>query len=296
MSGALITAEQLPSWVPGRVTVRSPDIGWQGVSLRGYAYTGSDVDVPPLRDYLVVAYRQGTTPMRRRVDRDWTRELLGPGDVSLLTRAAQSHWVWTDDIEVVHVYLTEQELASTCRDMYERDVAELELHDEVKADDPAIHRAVMLMAAEAAQGGVGSRLLIDALSCQLSVHILRRHAHVLFREAIDNGGLSFAQLRRVRDYVQEHLADRISLDDMAASVSLSRFHFARRFRTSMDTSPHAFVLDQRVERAKTMLTRTNTPLPEIAVRCGFADQSHLNRVFKKRIGTTPGSFRCQATR
>lgn len=150
--------------------------------------------------------------------------------MSLLTRAADSHWVWPDDIEVVHVYLTEHELASTCREIYGRDVEEVELCDEVKADDPAIHRTAMLIAAEAAQGGAGSKLLIDALSCELSVHILRRHAHVLFREAEVNDGLTFLQQRIVRDYVQQHLGESISLDDLAASVALSRFHFARRFR------------------------------------------------------------------
>jgi AraC family transcriptional regulator len=271
--------------------VRSPDDGWNGVSLRGYAYSGSDVVVPAMRDYLVVAYQQGRTPLSRRVDSGWTRELLGPGDVSVLTRAAESHWVWPADIEVVHVYLTAAELSATCRQMYERDVEDVELRDEVKADDPAIHHTAMLMAAEATHGGAGSQLLIDSLSSQLAVYILRRHAHVLFRAPEDNDGLSFAQERRVRDYVHEHLDQSIGLDDLAASVALSRFHFARRFRKSFGTSPHAFVLDQRVARAKALLTRTNTPLLDVAVRCGFADQSHLNRVFKGRVGTTPGTFR-----
>ena len=169
--------------------------------MRGYRYAGSDVEVPPMRDYLIVAYRRGQTPMRRRVDGEWIHETLGPGDVSLLTRAAESHWVWPADIEVVHVYLTQDELANTCRQMYERDVQDVELHDVVKADDPAIHRTAMLIAHEAAQGAAGSRLMVDSLSCQLSVHILRRHADALFRESPGVNGLSFGQERTVRDYV-----------------------------------------------------------------------------------------------
>jgi AraC family transcriptional regulator len=288
---SLIRPEQLPTWVPGTLTVRSPDTGWDGVSVRGYRYAGSDVLVPPIRDFMIVAYRRGTTLMRRRVDRQWLSEQLAPGDVSLLTRAADSHWVWDNDIEVVHVYLTQHELAATCKQMYERDVQDVELHDEIRADDPAIHRTAMLIAQEAAHGGAGSGLLVESLSCQLAVHILRRHAHVLFRESHTHDGLTFRQERTVRDYVQEHLGENLTLDELAASVTLSRYHFARRFRASTGTTPHEYVLQQRVARAQTLLIRTNYPLLDIAVICGFADQSHFNRVFKKHTGVPPGHYR-----
>jgi AraC family transcriptional regulator len=289
---SLIKPEELPTWVPGTLTVRSPQSGWaDGVSVRGYRYASSDVLVPPIRDFMIVAYCRGTTSMRRRVDGQWLSEQLAPGDVSLLTRAAESHWTWDKDIEVVHVYLTQDELAATCKQMYERDVQDVELHDEIRANDPAIHRTAILIAQEAAHGGVGSGLLVESLSCQLAVHILRRHAHVLFRESHSHDGLTFRQERTVRDYIHEHLADNLTLDELAASVALSRYHFARRFRVSTGTTPHEYVLQQRVARAQTLLTRTNYPLLDIALTCGFADQSHLNRVFKKHTGMPPGHYR-----
>lgn len=291
MVDELIVPDQLPHWVPGRLTVRSPEEGWDGLSVRGYRYSGSDVEVPRMRDYVVVAYRRGVTPMRRRIDGEWIEERLRPGDVSLLTRAAESHWVWPEEIDVVHVYITQEELAATCRQMYERDVQDVELHDTVKADDPAIHRTAMQIAHEAALGAAGSRLMVDSLSRQLAVHILRRHAHVQFRERGSGDRLTFLQERVVRDYVHEHLGENVSLDDLAGSVGLSRFHFSRRFRRTVGTTPHDFVLQQRVDRARTLLQRTDTPLLDIACRCGFADQSHLTREFKKRVGETPGRYR-----
>jgi AraC family transcriptional regulator len=294
MSDKLIVPDELPTWVPGQLTVRSPAEGWNGISVRGYRYADSDVEVPPLQDYVIVAYRRGSTPMRRRIDGEWVHENLEPGDVSLLTRAVDSHWVWSRDIEVVHVYLTQEELARTCREMYERDVQDIELHDVVKADDPMIHRTAMQIADEAAHGGAGSPLLVDSLTCQLAVHILRRHAHVLFRETSAEDGLTFRQLRTVRDHVQEHLRDKLSLAELAAAVSLSRYHFARRFRKSTGTTPHEFVMRQRIERAKTMLRRTSTPLLDVAYSCGFADQSHMTRAFSQRVGVTPGRLRARS--
>jgi AraC family transcriptional regulator len=291
MASNLIRPDQLPVWVPGRLTVQSPDQGWDGVSVRGYLYPGHDVEVPPMRDYMIVAYRRGATVMRRRLDGQWKEESLGPGDVSLLTRATESHWVWAKNIEVVHVYLTQEELAATCRQMYEREVAEVELHDVVKANDPAIYRTAMITAAEAAQSDIGSPLLVQSLSCQLAVHILRRHAEVRFREHSPVEGLSFRQTRQVENFIRTHLRENISLDDLAGAAGLSRYHFARRFRQTTGTSPHEFVLQQRVARARIMLQRTRSPLREIAALSGFSDQSHMTRVFRKRLGVTPGQYR-----
>lgn len=222
MTQVLITPDELPAWVPGRLTIASPDDGWDGVAVRGYHYEDSDVAVPPMRDYVVVAYRQGATSMHRRLDSAWSHERLGPGDVSLLTRAADSHWTWSSPIDVVHVYLTHDQLASTCRQMYEREVADVELHDTIKADDPEIHRTAMAIAHEAAQGGPGASLLVDALTCQLSVTILRRHANVLFREPGGAGPMTFRQEHAVREYVQAHLHRRLSLDELADAAGLSK--------------------------------------------------------------------------
>jgi AraC family transcriptional regulator len=294
MAAEMIGPDQVPTWVPGRLTVHSPSDGWDGVTVRGYRYTASDVEIPPLRDYALVAYRRGSTAMQRRVDGDWQAATMRPGDVSLLTRAASSHWVWPADIEVVHVYIGQQELAATCRGMYERDVVEVELRDELRIDDPAIHRTAMAIATEAAQGGPGSKLLIDSLSTELCVHILRNHADVLFRETGGTDGLTLSQERTIRDYIHEHLHEPIPLDDLAAEVALSRFHFARRFRRSTGLSPHEFVLRHRVARAATMLSRTDVPLVDVAARCGFADQSHLTRVFKKQVGATPARYRARS--
>src|SRR3982074_2881769 len=80
MADQLIEPDQLPHWVPGQLTVHSPAEGRDGLSVRGYRYAGSDVEVPPMRDYMIVAYRRGVTSMRRRVDTGGIHRRVGPGD------------------------------------------------------------------------------------------------------------------------------------------------------------------------------------------------------------------------
>ena len=72
MTEKLIRPDELPQWVPGALTVATPESGWDGVSVRGYRYAESHVDVPPMRDYLVVAYAHGVTRMDREIHGRWT--------------------------------------------------------------------------------------------------------------------------------------------------------------------------------------------------------------------------------
>ena len=103
----IIKPSEVPKYVPGAVTAASDDLGWNGVWLRGYRYTGLDVVVPPVSEFTIISYCQGATFMERRYEGAWTKTHCGPGDVSLLTRSQRSHWHWTEEIDVSHVYLTE---------------------------------------------------------------------------------------------------------------------------------------------------------------------------------------------
>lgn len=294
MAMRLIAPSEIPLWVSGTATVQSPDMGWDGVSVSGYKYPGSDVAVPAISDYLVVAYRRGATAMHRRFDTRWSHAELVPGDVSLLTRASESHWRWPEPIEVVHVYLTVAAISSVCAQVFERDMADVELRDLLQANDPALYQAAILLAREAATGELGSRLLVESLSTQLIVHLLRRHANVTFHDHYVVGALNYRQVRMVRDYVAEHISESMSLRDLAGLVSLSPYHFARQFRSAQGCSPHEFVLGQRVEHAQRLLWRSRLAIRDIAADCGFCDQAHMTRVFKRRLGITPKQYRLAA--
>lgn len=286
-----ISPEQVPSWVPGRLTVQSPSQGWSGIALRGYAYPQHQVDVPAVRDHVIVAYRRGVTAMRRRTGGPWHHAEMRPGDISLLNSGAPTQWEWPSSIEVVHVYLDAARLQATCREMFDREVAELELHDVLKAQDPDVFRTTMMLAQEASAARPGSKLVVDSLTLQLGVQLLRNHASIVFKETRRAGGLTAAQQQAVTDYVHHHLDRNLSLEELAGSVGLSTYHFARRFREATGSTPHQFVVDQRLARAQEMLRRTARPLADVATACGFADASHLVRVFKKHLGVTPGQYR-----
>src|SRR5262245_7684107 len=105
------------------------------------------------------------------------------------------------------------------------------------------------------------------------------------------GGLSPAVTRRVCDYIEGHLDEKIRLDGLAALAGLSTDHFARAFHQSMGVTPHTYLLRRRLEQVEHMLRETNAPLSEIALATGFSDQSHLARHFRRWAGMSPRQVR-----
>jgi AraC family transcriptional regulator len=104
-------------------------------------------------------------------------------------------------------------------------------------------------------------------------------------------GLPNWRAKRALAYVEVHLGSKIEIDEMAGCVGLSKSHFSRAFKQSLGCSPMAYVSTRRVERAKLMMSSTQERLSDIALACGFSDQSHLNRCFRRIVGISPGVWR-----
>jgi len=287
----LITPDELPRYVPGEMTMDSTPLGWDGVRVRGWRYTGLDVPIPPATDYMVVIYQDGATPMDRRCTGDWRREVVAPGSVSLLTRAAQSHWRWSDEIEVTHIYLSSSAVKDVAAQAYERQVREVALHDVLRAEDHVLAGIAACLTRESRQGGLGGRLYVESLKTQACVHMLRHYADVTFQVPVAFGALSQVQCRTLSEYIDANLDRNISLAELAGIAQLSVFHFMRKFRAAFGCPPHSYVMRRRIEQAKRQLARRDIPLKVVAADCGFADQSHMTRVFRRALGATPAEYR-----
>lgn len=287
----LITPPELPKWVPGEVLCASDDLGWSGVSLRSYRYQGQDVEVPAMSDFMIVAYRRGETRMERRFEGAWTRTRCVPGDLSLLTRSQHSHWNWTEGIDVSHVYLSDKFVSGIANEVMDRTAAEVRLHDILKTQDAIVTSAVDAITQEAANLSAGGALYVEAVATQLVVHLLRRYASITFRESNGRGTLSPSQCRRLADYIEAHLSEPLSLADLAAASGLGVWSFSRRFRASFGRTPHAYVIERRIDQARRLLSHGVMCVKEIASTCGFADQAHMTRVFRQHLHVTPAALR-----
>jgi AraC-like DNA-binding protein len=112
--------------------------------------------------------------------------------------------------------------------------------------------------------------------------------------ARSHGGLTPRVFQRVRDYIDGHLGENVELEALADIAGLSRCHFARAFKQSSGVTPHSYLMKRRVERAKKLIVETELALAQIAIECGFSDQSHFSRRFLQYTGVTPRTFRWSA--
>jgi len=109
--------------------------------------------------------------------------------------------------------------------------------------------------------------------------------------AVARGCLLAWQARRVREYIDAHITDRLFVAELATLVRQSEAHFIRAFKRTFGEPPHAFVTRRRLEFAVDYMVRTDAPLTVIALQCGFADQAHLCRVFRQATGLSPALWR-----
>ncbi len=127
--------------------------------------------------------------------------------------------------------------------------------------------------------------LFNALSC----HLLKLYFHR--RSLPSNSRLATQKLSDAIDYIDTHLSSAIVLEDLASVLNISRYHFCHLFKQSFGIAPYQYILQRRVERAKQLLRRQELSLAEIALACGFANQSHFTKHFRQQTGSTPKQYR-----
>ncbi|NER35407.1 MAG: AraC family transcriptional regulator [Oscillatoria sp. SIO1A7] len=150
-----------------------------------------------------------------------------------------------------------------------------------------------LLMAEVRQHQPNGALYLDSLANVLAVQLLRHYGTTSTQVPSYEGGLPTYQLNRVLDCVDSRLAEDIKLADLAGLLGMSQFHFGRMFKQSMGISPHQYVIQQRIERAKRLLKNSDRAIIDIALECGFTSHSHLSKQFRKVMGMTPRNFRAQ---
>jgi AraC family transcriptional regulator len=124
----------------------------------------------------------------------------------------------------------------------------------------------------------------------IAVHLLKNFSNRSHRVTYVSGTLPKPQLKVILDYINDNLAEKISLEDLAVLIGCNQYYFSRAFKKSTGLSPHQYIIQQRVELAKQLLRQKKLSISEISLTCGFSHQSHLNRHFKRLVGTTPKMF------
>jgi AraC-like DNA-binding protein len=136
-----------------------------------------------------------------------------------------------------------------------------------------------------------SQLFADHLTLAVATHVASRYGGMAPMSRGTRGGLAPWQMRRAKEILAANLDGGVSLAEVARQCGLSIGHFSRAFRQSLGTTPHQWLVQRRLDAAKDLIRSCRMPLSNVALSCGFADQSHLTRVFTREVGASPAAWR-----
>lgn len=171
------------------------------------------------------------------------------------------------------------------------DINQFDLSPQFSLTDPFIEIILRQFSREMDAASSLDRLYVDSLSNTLFIHLLQRYGTRKQEILHYEDGLPKHQLREAIGYIESHLDQNIKLADIAKLLGLSQYYFCRLFRKSMGVPPYKYVIQRRIERAKRLLRQPQRmSIAEIALECGFANQSALCKHFRNLTGTTPKTY------
>jgi AraC family transcriptional regulator len=169
--------------------------------------------------------------------------------------------------------------------------AEPDLQPRLLFEDSSLWQTVLKLKTQIASADPSDWMYAEALGGLLAHELLRLQGATLAPRPVHRGGLAGWQQRRVLDFIEEHLAEDISLSTLAGLVRLSPFHFLRSFKQSFGEPPHRYWTRRRIERAKSLLANPRASITEIAFDVGFSGTSAFSATFHRITGQTPSDYR-----
>jgi AraC family transcriptional regulator len=211
------------------------------------------------------------------------------GDTLLCDLRAVEQVHTSNPFHTLQLFLPREFLDEIAAETGSPPIDELKVDPRLPQSDPAIRRMARIVQPLLSHPEDANELFATHFIQGLGAYVCTRYCGLARRKA-SVGGLSAWQERTAKDIIGAHLDGALSLDEIAAGCGLSTGHFARAFRQTVGMPPHQWLLRRRIDRAKAVLASSASSLADVAVLCGFVDQSHFTRVFRKVTGATPGAW------
>jgi AraC family transcriptional regulator len=277
------------------VMLSSQEMGWNGILVEQHHFSiiSGEKEVPALSYHWLLFPLVHPISLRQKSGDRWHESIFRKGDSFLVPAGQPISWhclgseVRQTELDI-HL---QPKLVEQVAEASEIDTARLNLMNHLGQQDLNLQHIAMLLLAEVQSGGIMGRLYVESLTQVLVVHLLRHYSQVTQVITAGNRSLTRTQLQQAIDYIHTHLNRDLFLAELANLISISPTYFASWFKQAMGISPHQYVIQQRVERAKVMLSRTDLAIADIALQVGFSSQSHLTQQFKRVTGMTPKQVR-----
>lgn len=195
-----------------------------------------------------------------------------------------------EELEFISLHLAMDQYLAALDAVYPGNSAEVEVLDFFGRDE-ALANLCCTCAAMLSERVPGTSKRIAPLIQLFAAHLVEKYTQIGSETPNMHIGLPIRQLRKVEDFVREHLEEEITVESLAGLVDLSPFHFSRVFKQAAGMTPLQFVTRERITRAQQYIRETSRSLIEIGMEVGYSNPSHFAKVFRKIVGVTPTAFR-----
>lgn len=258
--------------------------GWHNLALFAWRGQCGEARFEPFSEPVIVYHVGGAESVAVRVGRRWDRH-THPGLVTVIPPETPVSWDIRGEVHSRSLHLGTRFFSAG-----ETPVRPA-LHFVCGVQDRLIAAAIETLEQEIRRPTQCGSLFADAVADTLALHLLRQSQTPLPLTSSAKGGLSRRALERSLELLESSIECGVSLQVLADGVGLSRAHFASAFRCSTGASPHRYLTQRRLRRARALLRESHLALSEVALRCGFSSQAHFCAAFRREVGLTPRQFR-----
>lgn len=280
--------EDVARVLPQAPLIDSYRTGWKGLTFTHHCHPPHEtVEHCLLQHSLVIADPKSCFQAERRLDGKFKHYAHGNGRVDVIP-AFLNHWTnWDQEVEFSVIAICPILLNQTTQELMQR---EIELIPQFSIADPVIQQLALALKIEIQTGCMSGRLYGELLGTVLAARLVQNYAVSKPSLEFKANSLAQSQLERVIDYMKANLTQDLSILDLATLTGMSESHFSRSFKQSVGIAPYQYLMQQRVERAKQLLEKKSIAISTIALDCGFANQTHLTKVFRQMTGMTPKAY------
>jgi AraC family transcriptional regulator len=232
----------------------------------------------------------------REGDQPWIRHLIKKGSYFLTSGGAPYDCRWKvltpEPFESMAVFIELPLLQRALEEVFGTDAAAVRLRDVSAFMDPVLD-SLMERVREELFRKEASALLLQGVAQAIAIHLARHYAETVQEPRSTSPSLPGFKVRQVTDWMAGHFADEINLDQLAAQVGLSKFHFHRLFKTATGMSPSRYHTQLRMEAARRLLRETKGSVIAVALEVGYTNPSHFAQLFRRETGLSPSDYRRQ---